>query len=268
MPPTHISGTSRALYRVFIAPNLRNTTSIPLLYAPAFAPTSSPTSLSSSTPSLTSRTSTRGIKYTKDTRRHAISDYYVIDQAIEADLINLVDEEGVFHNNVPLDEALTSFNKVTHHLVQMTPGKYDEDGNLDPNSLPTCRVISKIDLRAQHQKKLETLRRQAKGQGAGPATKSLELNWAIAAGDLKHRLVAMKKFLKEGRKVEVTLGPKKHGRKATPEEANAVFKAIENAVADCKGARETKREGEVGGIMTVVYEGKKVEKKEGDDEAA
>ena len=78
----------------------------------------------------------------------------------------------------------------------------------------------------------------------------------------------MKKFLKEGRKVEVTLGPKKHGRKATPEEANAVFKAIENAVADCKGARETKREGEVGGIMTVVYEGKKVEKKEGDDEAA
>jgi len=268
MPPTHISGTSRALYRVFIAPNLRNTTSIPLLYAPAFAPTSSPTSLSSSTPSLTSRTSTRGIKYTKDTRRHAISDYYVIDQAIEADIINLVDEEGVFHNNVPLDEALTSFNKVTHHLVQMTPGKYDEDGNLDPNSLPTCRVISKIDLRAQHQKKLETLRRQAKGQGTGPATKSLELNWAIAAGDLKHRLVAMKKFLKEGRKVEVTLGPKKHGRKATEQEANAVFKAIENAVADCKGSRETKREGEVGGIMTVMYEGKKVEKKEGDDEAA
>jgi translation initiation factor IF-3 len=260
MPPTHISGTSRALYRVFIAPNLRNTTSIPLLYAPAFAPTSSPTSVSSSTPSLTSQTSTRGIKYTKDTRRHAISDYYVIDRAIEADLINFVDEEGVFHKNVPLDEALTSFNKVTHHLVQMSEGKYDEAGNLDPDHLPTCRVISKISLRQQHQRKLETLRRQAKGQSAGPATKTLELNWAIAGGDLKHRLVAMKKFLTEGRKVEITLGPKKHGRKATSEEANAVFKTVEVAVAECEGSKEVKREGEVGGILTVVYEGKKVEK--------
>jgi translation initiation factor IF-3 len=271
MPPTHISGTSRALYRVFIAPNLRNTTSIPLLYAPAFAPTSSPNSLSSSTPSLTSRTSTRGLKYTKDTRRHAISDYYVIDKAIEADFINLVDEEGVFHKNVPLDEALSSLNKVTHHLVQMTPGKYDEDGYPDPESLPTCRVISKIDLRAQHQKKLETLRRQAKGQsaGSGPPSKSLELNWAIAPGDLKHRLVAMKKFLKEGRKVEVMLGPKKHGRKATPEEANAVMKAITEAVDECKGSRETKSEGQVGGILQVTYEGKKVEKEsKSKDEAA
>jgi translation initiation factor IF-3 len=256
MPPTHISGTSRALYRVFIAPNLRNTTPIPLLYAPAFAPPACPTSLSSSTPSLTSRTSTRGLKYTKDTRRHAISDYYVIDKAIEADRINFVDEEGVFHKDVFLDEALASFNKVTHHLVQMTPGKYDEDGNLDPESLPTCRVISKIDLRAQHQKKLETLRRQ----GKGPPTKSLELNWAIAPGDLNHRLVAMKKFLKEGRKVEVMLAPKKAGRKATPEEASAVMKAITEAVAECKGSRETKSEGQVGGILQVTYEGKKVDK--------
>jgi translation initiation factor IF-3 len=269
MPPAHISGTSRALYRVFIAPNLRNTTSIPLLYAPAFAPASSPTSLSSSTPSLTSQTSTRGIKYTKDTRRHAISDYYVIDNAIKAPFVNVVDEEG-FHKDVPLDDALTSFNKVTHHLVQMTPGSWDENGRQDLADLPTCRVISKIDLRAQHQRKLETLRRQAKGQGTGPPNKSLELNWAIAAGDLKHRLVAMKKFLTEGRKVEVTLGPKKQGRKATPEEANAVIKAITDAVAECKGARQTKSEGQVGGIMTIVFEGKKVEKKKdtSNDEAA
>ncbi|KAL1799390.1 hypothetical protein ACET3X_003427 [Alternaria dauci] len=271
MPPAHhISGTSRALYRVFIAPSLRTTTSIPLLYAPAFAPTSSPNSLSSSTASLTNRSSTRGIKYTKDTRRHAISDYYVIDRAIEADFINFVDEDGVFHKNVPLDEALSSINKFTQHLVQMAPGKYDENGELDPESLPTCRVISKINLRAQHEKKLETLRRQAKGLGAGsgPPSKTLELNWAIAPGDLKHRLVAMKKFLKEGRKVEVMLGPKKAGRKATLEEANAVMKAIGEAVEECKGSRESKREGDVGGILKVTYEGKKAEKESKSKDAA
>ncbi|EOA90562.1 hypothetical protein ACJQWK_07776 [Exserohilum turcicum] len=262
MPPTHISGTSRALYRVFIAPSLRTSTSIPLLYAPAFAPSASlPTSLASSTPSLAPRTTIRTKKYTKDTRRHALSDYYVIDNAIEADRINLVDENGQFHSDVDLDEALDSFDKVTHHLVQMTPGKVDEYGQVDPESLPTCRVISKIDLRTQHQRKLETLRRQAKGQGAGPSSKSLELNWAIAPGDLKHRLEAFKRFLREGRKVEVMLGPKKQGRKATPEEASAVIKAVRDAVDECKGSHEVKSEGQVGDVMMVVFEGKKLDKK-------
>jgi translation initiation factor IF-3 len=261
MPPSHMSGTSRALYRVFVAPNLRASTSIPLLYAPAFAPS---VRSSIAAPSLTSRTSIRTKSYAKDTRRHALSDYYVIDAAIEADHVNLVDEEGAFQKAVPLKEALTSFNKVTHHLVQMAPGKVDEFGRADPNNLPTCRVISKMNLRAQHERKLETLRRQAKGHSTGPTPKSLELNWAIAGGDLKHRLEKMKDFLREGRKVEVMLGPKKKGKKATPEEANAVFKAIRDAVAECKGAGQVKSEGDVGGVMTIVFEGRKMEEKKDD----
>jgi translation initiation factor IF-3 len=257
MPPTHISGTSRALYRVFIAPNLRTSTTIPLLYAPAFA--SPPNTLSA--PSLTSRTSIREKKYTKDTRRHALSDYYVIDSAIEAEVINLVDPDGTYHKDVPLDEALRSFNKVTHHLVQMTPGKVDEAGNPDPDNLPTCRIISKIDLRAQHERKVETMRRQETGRSAtGPTSKSLELNWAIAAGDLKHRLESLKRFLREGRKVEVLLGPKKKGKQASQEEAEMVMKRVREAVGECKG-KEVKSEGQVGGIITVVFEGTKVEKK-------
>jgi translation initiation factor IF-3 len=258
MPPTHISGTSRALYRVFIAPNLRTSTTIPLLYCPAFAP-SAPNSLS--TPSLTSRTSVREKKYTKDTRRHALSDYYVIDSAIEADVVNVVDADGVFHNNVSLDEALRSFNKVTHHLVQLTPGKVDEVGHPDPQNLPTCRIISKIDLRAQHERKLETMRRQEQGRsGTGPTPKSLELNWAIAPADLKHRLESLKRFLREGRKVEVLLGPKKKGKKASQEEAEAVMKSVREAAGECKGSKEVKSEGQVGGVITIVFEGRKVEK--------
>lgn len=260
MPPTHISGTSRALYRVFVAPNLRATTSIPLLYAPAFAP-SAPSSIAA--PSLTSRTTIRTKKYTKDTRRHALSDYFVIDKAIEADHINLVDDEGKFHDNIPLSRALASFNRVTHHLVQVSPGKVDEMGRPDPADPPTCRVVSKMDLRSQHERKLELLRRQAKGLGAGPGPKNLELNWAIAGGDLKHRIEKMKGFLREGRKVEITLGPKRRGRKATPEEADALMTALRTAVKECKGANEVKHEGAVGGVMTVVFEGKKIaEKKE------
>lgn len=272
MPPTHISGTSRALYRVFVAPNLRATSSISLLYAPAFAPSNPPSSIS--TPSLISRTTIREKKYSKETRRQAFSDYYVIDRAIEADYINLVDADGTFHKDVSLEDALRSFDKVTHHLVQLTPGKVDESGNLDPENLPICRVTSKIDLRAQHQRKLEIERREAKGQGTGPIGKSLELNWAIAGGDLKHRMERLKEFLMEGRKVEITLGPKRRGKKATEEEAAAVMKAIRDTVAECKGATEKSVDGPIGGVMVIVLEGpkikaeKKKKEKEGGNEEA
>jgi translation initiation factor IF-3 len=260
MPPAHISSTSRALYRVFVAPTLRTTSAaIPIHYAPAFAPAFA---LPSANP--LSQSSIRTKTYTKDTRRHAISDYYVIDAAINSPRVNLVDADGQFHNDVPLEDALSSFNKVTHHLVQMSPGQVDEVGRPDPEHRPVCRVISKMNLRAQHQHKLEVLRRQAKGQSTGPSMKNLELNWAIAGGDLKHRLEKLKSFLVEGRKVEVLLGPKKRGRKATPEEAASVLQAVRDAVDECKGSSEVKREGDVGGILTIVFEGRKAEEKKKD----
>jgi translation initiation factor IF-3 len=252
MPPSHISGTSRALYRVFVAPNLRFPTSIPIFYAPAFA---SP----SPSPSLTSRTQTRGKKLTKDVARHALTDHYILDKAIETPRINLVDEDGTFYPNVSLADVLYDMDKTRNHLVQLTPAKLDEFGRYDPDDLPTCRITNKIHLREQHERKLDIARRNAKGLGAGPAPKMLELNWAIAGGDLKHRLGRLKDFLLEGRKVELLLGPKYRGRGATQEEAEGMLEAVRAAVAECKG-KEVKCEGVVGGVMKIVFEGEKTKK--------
>ena len=260
MPPTHhISSTSRALYRVFIAPNLRATTNgIPLQFAPAFAPTYGPPSAIVNPLNQTQvRTKTFA---KKDTRRHALSDYFVIDNAIEAPRVNFVDADGKFFENVAIIDALNSFNKITHHLVQVTPGRVDEFGVQDPDYPPVCRVISKIDLRAQHERKVDAARKQSRGVVATPQ-KNLELNWAIGGGDLKHRLKKLQEFLLEGRKVEVLLGPKKRGKKATTEEADKVLKAVIDAVGECKGAKEVKREGAVGAVLTIVFEGRKNEEK-------
>lgn len=262
MPPTHhISSTSRALYRVFVLPNLRTASNgIPVQFAPAFAPTYGPPSIPIA-PTLPS-TQVRHKSYTrKDTRRHALSDYFTIDNAITAPRVNFVDDQGRFFEDVATLDALSSFNKVTHHLVQVTPGKVDAAGDPDPDHPPVCRVVSKMDLRAQHERKVEAARKQAKGT-TGPPQKNLELNWAIGGGDLKHRLNKLKEFLGEGRRVEVLLGPKKRGRKATPDEANAVYKAVLEAVDECKGAKEVKREGTIGAVVTVIFEGQKVEKDE------
>ncbi|OAL49053.1 hypothetical protein IQ07DRAFT_69726 [Pyrenochaeta sp. DS3sAY3a] len=259
MPPKHLSSTSQALYRVFIAPNPRPTTSIPKFYVPALTTYNA----SSRSPGILPHTSIRTKAYTKDTRRHAISDMFTVDSAIKADRINVVDQHGVFHRDVSLNEAFDSMDRLTYHLQQLTPGTVDEYGRANPDDLPTCRIVSKIDLRAKHRRKLDIERQQAKGQGTGPAPKSIELNWAIAEGDLKHRLDKLKEFLKEGRKVEIMLGQKKKGKKATEEEANRVMEKVMDAVGECKGAGKVKETGTVGAVFTVVFEGRKLDEKEG-----
>ncbi|KAF3009803.1 hypothetical protein E8E13_010112 [Curvularia kusanoi] len=265
MPPTHhISSTSRALYRVFVLPNLRSTSNgIPVQFAPAFAPTYGPPSIPIG-PVPHHQQQVRHKSWApKDTRRHALSDYFVLDSAINAPRVNFVDAHGTFHKDMATLDALNSFDKVTHHLVQVTEGRVDEDGKHDPLYPPVCRVVSKIDLRAQHARKVELARKQALGV-TGPPQKNLELNWAMGEGDLKHRLNKLREFLEEGRKVEVLLGPKKRGRKATGEEAQEVMEKVMGTVEECKGAKEVKREGTVGGILTVVFEGMEVKGAKGE----
>lgn len=247
MPSYHVSSASRALYRVFIAPNLNLTRRS--FASPISKPTISPP-----------HTAVRTKFYKRDTRRHAIGDTYTLDNAISALRINFIDINGRFHQDIATVDAQQSLNRTTHHLVLVSPGRMDEYGQPDPNFLPTCKAISKIDLRNQHQKKLDIERRKAKGQGVGPSSKNLELNWAIAGGDLKHRLEKMKEFLREGRKVELLLGPKRRGRVASVEECRKVMAAVREAVGECKGAGEAKEpEGKIGGVMTLVFEGRKME---------
>lgn len=113
----------------------------------------------------------------------------------------------------------------------------------------------------RHAKALELERRAAKGLGVGKPPKNLELNWAVAPGDLAHRLKKMQEFLREGRKVEILLGPKRKGRVATEQECKDVLRKVREAVAECKGAVEKKApSGSLGGVMTLIYEGKQVEK--------
>jgi translation initiation factor IF-3 len=257
MPPYHISSIPRALYRVFVAPNLNvsrtllsNVVFKPLLRRPVL-------------PQVSIRTK----MYKKNTQRHALTDSYTLDNAITSPRINFIDLNGVYHQDIPTVDAQSSLNRTTHHLMLVSPGRVDEFGrpSLNASHLPVCKAISKIELRTQHQKKLDIARRKSKGIGSGPSPKSLELNWAIASGDLKHRLEKMKEFLREGRKVEVLLGPKRRGRVATEKECQVVLQAVKDAVAECKGAGQAKEpEGRIGGVLTLVYEGRRIEKEMGE----
>ncbi|ORX94719.1 hypothetical protein BCR34DRAFT_219602 [Clohesyomyces aquaticus] len=254
MPPLHLSGTSRALYRVFIAPSLSPALRI--------AANKSPRTLTPSSLSLLPQTWIRPKVFKRDTQRHALSDTYTLDTAINSPTVNLVDLQGRFHAQVSLNDTLNSLDRSLYHILQVSPGKVDEFGRPGRSNPPTCKVISKMDLRQQHKLKLDIARKQARGISSGPALKNLELNWAIDENDLRHRLKKMTGFLKEGRKVEVLLGPKRRGRVATTTECQALLAKVRDAVAECKGAKESKEpDGKIGGVVTLVFEGKKVEKK-------
>ena len=256
MPPNHPGGTARALYRVFIQPSL--SASRPPLRAP-LRPASAPIQ-----PLFVPLSLLRHKAYMKDNLRQSLTDVFVVDEAIRSRYINLVNTDG-FHPAVALRDVLHTFDRTVYHLVQVAPGSTDNGPPSpdDPASLPTCKLQSKQELREQQKIKL-ALKNKAKtkgGAGVGGPSKQLEINWAIDANDLRHRLTRMKEFLGQGRKVEVILAPKKAGRRATVEEAQAVVRKVRDAAGECKGVVEAKDpKGKIGGVFTIVFEGKLIEK--------
>ncbi|CAI6332400.1 unnamed protein product [Periconia digitata] len=247
----HFSSTSRALYRIFIAPTLATPGPFRLQH----------TFLVPQAARLLPQIPTRGLKTAKrPPQRYTLTDAYTLDKAIDADYIDYVDLDGVFHENVYIHDVFSSYNRVTHYLLLVTPASVDEAGNPKPGSLPVCKIVAKIDLRMQFEKKVAIERRTQLGKGVGPSSKNLELNWAIEAGDLKHRLNKMRGFLEEGRKVEVLIGPKRKGRVATEQECENLLQSMKSTVQEIKGARQvTEPEGAMGGVMTFVFEGQKLE---------
>jgi translation initiation factor IF-3 len=249
MPPTHLAGTARALYRVFIQPSQHACAS----------PLRQPISLLAKAIVVT------------PTRRHKswatpIQDTFVVDENIRSTYINLVQDDG-FHPACRLRDTLRGIDRENFHVVLVSKASGALPTPNDPTSLPTCKILPKQELRVRGRTKDKQMRKQKTVLASG---KQLEVNWAIDANDLKHRLGRLKEFLMQGRKVEVMLGPKGKGkRKATPEEAAAVLVKIRDVVRECKGSSETKKsDGELGGVMTLYFDGALVEKKTkvGDEE--
>ncbi|KKY27799.1 putative translation initiation factor [Diplodia seriata] len=239
----HISATAQALFRVFIQPTI------------AVAPTTTPRAASSLLrpsaapaifiPALSPHSQRRtAAKYRPPVERTT-----PYDEEIASIYVNVVDEEGVFRPGERLTHVLAAMDRVTNHLVQLSPPL---EGSEHP--FPVCKVVSKSALREEERAKARLRTRKT----IDDLTKTIELNWAVSANDLQHWLKRLKEFLEEGRRVEVVMGPKKRGRKATPEEAEHVLQSVKETVAEVAGAKErTAPEGELGAIMTLFYDGPK-----------
>ncbi|CEO58898.1 putative translation initiation factor IF3 [Penicillium brasilianum] len=164
------------------------------------------------------------------------------DEAIGTRLVQLVDEEQNLTPPRRLAEVLDSFDRSKFFLLQVSPAEGERP--------PVCKILNKMEAK-QHEKA------KAKSAKVGKVqTKQIELNWAIDAHDLSHRLKQLTNFLEKGRKVEVILKRKRGKRPPTVDEVKQAIQSVLDTTREAGGTQVKAMEGEPGKqvIITVKKE--------------
>ena len=122
--------------------------------------------------------------------------------------------------------------------------------------IPVCKIENKAEVAARQRELAAAKKEQRKIAPEG--VKAIELNWAIDANDLGHRLKKVEEFLRARRKVEILVAPKRRGRTATPEECDALLRRIAETVKNVEGAKESRpMQGKPGQVASLMLEGKR-----------
>ena len=135
-----------------------------------------------------------------------------------------------------LDQLLDSIDRSNQYVLQMNK---PEDGQM-----PIVRVVNRMEL-IQRINRQEDQSRNHKRLEKGKKPKQLELNWAISPNDLQLKMKQMREFLQKGKKVEILLANRRHQRKASPEEAQALLKSVRETVEEAGAAETVPMEGAV-----------------------
>ncbi|KAK7966061.1 translation initiation factor [Apiospora aurea] len=190
------------------------------------------------------------------------------DNAIPYKFVKVADETGALSKPQRTSDVLATLDRQKYSLVMVAPppepkedeleeGEEDVDENLSFQDMPLaepeaaiCRLIDKYAYAKVAEEKEKEARRKKLN------TKELELNWAIAAHDLSHKIGQLEAFLSKGKTVEVMLAKRRGGRVATREEGEALIERLEEAATGVR-AVVAKREGEFPGMVKLKFEGRK-----------
>ena len=166
-----------------------------------------------------------------------------LDEDISSYQVSIVDSEGSLKEPEALLKILHSIDRDKFFVVQVSPQ--------EAPGIPVCKIVEKHAFRKAERAKSKA----AKNPQA--TAKQLELSWGIGPNDLGHRLNKMQQFLKEGKRVEILVSPRKKTRSFTKDEAQVVVQRIRNRIARIEGAKEWREmSGNVGESVTIYVEGK------------
>ncbi|KAJ5717123.1 hypothetical protein N7488_002769 [Penicillium malachiteum] len=154
------------------------------------------------------------------------------DEGIRAPFVQIVNAEGDLEEPERLSDVLKSFDRNEFFLLQVSPGA--------PKQPPVCKILNKLEYRNNEKAK------EKAAKAAKQSLKQIELNWAIDAHDLAHRLKQLTAFLEKGRKVEIILTRKKHKRAPTVDEIKHVMQSVLDTTREAGGTQVKAMEGEPG----------------------
>ncbi|PLB43661.1 hypothetical protein P170DRAFT_441118 [Aspergillus steynii IBT 23096] len=164
------------------------------------------------------------------------------DEAIEADIIQVVNDAGGLNPPARLRDVLRSFNRKENFLLQVSPTL--------PDRPTVCKIVNRIALRDHERAKAKA------AHAAKVSTKQLELNWAINAHDLAHRLKQLTTFLDKGRKVEIILTRKRGKRSPNVEEIKHLMDSVITTVKEANAMQVRPMEGDPGKHVLLVVKKK------------
>lgn len=170
----------------------------------------------------------------QQSRRLAFGDYnkWPSNEAIGGPYVQLVNKDNDLDPPVRLSQVLASFDHREWFLQQVSEGA--------PDRPPVCKILNKKET------KIKEKARAKAAKATKVQTKKLELNWAIDAHDLKHRLGQLTTFLEKGAKVELVLTKKKGKRAATVDEIKHVMQSVMDTTKEIGGTQVKAMEGEPG----------------------
>jgi translation initiation factor IF-3 len=170
-------------------------------------------------------------------------------EAIKPFLVRFVDPAtGRLSDPEPLSKFLLGIDRSLHDLVEVSPGIV----KLLP-SLNTRGRSSKAGTAGAGNKDQEKEKKKS-----ALVNKTIELNYAIDAHDLQHRLQKLREFLEKGYRVEVVLARKRRTRLTTIEERQKVLESVRAVLGEVKGGIEWKKEDGVleKGSKRLFFQGK------------
>ncbi|KAI9790716.1 MAG: hypothetical protein M1816_004857 [Peltula sp. TS41687] len=170
------------------------------------------------------------------------------DEEIRGPMIHLVNSEGTLDPPTSLRSVLLSIDRRESYVLQVAEPQ--------PDMLAVCKIKNKQEVYRRERARRQAQKTRRKTNPALMA-KELELNWAIDANDLGHRLNKLQEMLGKGMRIDIILAGKKKGRRATSDEAELVIRRIRERVEMIEGAKEWKpMEGKLLEQVTLFVEGK------------
>ncbi|KAJ9604194.1 hypothetical protein H2200_011028 [Cladophialophora chaetospira] len=173
---------------------------------------------------------------------------FPLNEKIAALKVKVKTPEGKLSEPEWLDQLLDSIDRSTQYVLQINK---PEDGQM-----PIVQTISRMEL-IQRINRSENLLRNQRRSEKEKKPKQLELNWAISTNDLQLKMKQMHEFLQKGKKVELLLANKRHQRKASEEEAQALLKTVREKIDEAGASETAPMEGAVlkQAILTVKMRG-------------